>query len=128
MPAGRPTKYNPDMCEKVIELGKIGASQHEMSLELDIDWTTFADWRDNNPEFSKAVSKAVSFAQAWWEKSGRIATFGGHEGFNATSFIFNMKNRFKDDWRDKVETDNTNKTTLEVKSLGDVLEDIVKGS
>jgi hypothetical protein len=36
-----------------------------------------------------------------------LATFGATPGFNPTSYIFNMKNRFKEDWRDKVESDHT---------------------
>jgi hypothetical protein len=100
-PVGRPTKYDKAFCEKVIELGKIGASQCEMALELDISWETFSQWKKEKPEFSDAVKEATRHAQGWWEKQGRLATFGGTEGFNATSFIFNMKNRFQEDWKDK---------------------------
>lgn len=105
MPAGRPTKYDPSYCEKVIEMGKYGASKHEMALDLDINFSTFLLWQETHEEFSKAVREATGFAQAWWEKNGRTATFGSTPGFNATSFIFNMKNRFKEDWRDRVEQD-----------------------
>lgn len=104
-PIGRPTKYTPEMCDKIIELGKIGASKHEMALELDISIDTFMVWQEENKDFSEAVSRAVNLSQGWWEKSGRVATFGGYDGFNATSFIFNMKNRFKNDWRDKQENE-----------------------
>ena len=51
----------------------------------------------------------MQISQGWWEMKGRQATVGEVEGFNATSFIFNMKNRFKEDWRDKQEVDNTHK-------------------
>lgn len=111
MPIGRPTKYKPEMCDKVIELGKIGASKHEMALELDVAMSTFDVWQNENKAFSEAVRQAVQFSQAWWEKNGRIATFGGHEGFNATSYIFNMKNRFRESWNDKTETHVTGEIT-----------------
>ncbi len=101
MPAGRPTKYDPSFCDRVIELAKVGASKAEMALELDIHYSTFDDWQNNNPEFSDAVKKAERLAQGWWERQGRIATFGGVEGYNSTSYIFNMKNRFKQDWQEK---------------------------
>lgn len=109
MPAGRPTKYKPEMCDKIVELGKIGASKHEMAMELDISIDTFMVWQTENKQFSEAVKQAIDLSQAWWEKNGRIATFGGCDGFNATSFIFNMKNRFKDDWRDKQESEQYGK-------------------
>lgn len=109
MPAGRPTKYTPEMCDKIIELGKIGASKHEMAMELGISIDTFMVWQVENTQFSEAVRIAMSFSQAWWEKQGRIATFGEISGFNSTSYVFNMKNRFKDDWRDKQETEQYGK-------------------
>lgn len=100
---GRPTKYKPEMCERVIDMGKEGASKAEMALELDIAYSNFDVWQNEIPEFREAVKEAERLSQGWWEREGRKATFGGIEGFNATSFIFNMKNRFKADWRDKVE-------------------------
>jgi hypothetical protein len=93
------------MCERVIEMGKTGASKHEMAMELDIAMDTFTDWQNNNPEFSAAVKRSTQFSQAWWEKQGRLATFGAFDGFNATSFIFNMKNRFRDSWNDMTKSE-----------------------
>lgn len=107
MPAGRPSKYDPKFCDKVIELGKQGASKAEMALELNIAYSTFDLWEHNKPEFSEAVKQARRLSQGWWEREGRKATFGASPGFNATSFIFNMKNRFSDDWRDKVEQEHS---------------------
>lgn len=112
---GRPTKYKPEFCDMVIEMGKTGASKHEMALELDIAMSTFTLWQDQIEEFSASVKKAVEFSQGWWEKNGRIATFGGHNGFNPTTYIFNMKNRFKEDWRDKVESEIKQQTETSLK-------------
>lgn len=107
MPAGRPTKYDPAFCDKVIDLGREGAGKCEMAAELGITYNSFETYQDQHPEFLQAVKEALRLSQAWWEKQGRIATFGGFDGFSATSFIFNMKNRFKDDWRDKVEQEHS---------------------
>ena len=107
--AGRPTDYDPAYCERVIELGRTGASKAEMAAELDCARSTFALWEQAHAEFSEAVKAAVDLSQAWWEKNGRLATFGGTDGFNATSFIFNMKNRFPADWKDKVEQEQSGK-------------------
>lgn len=85
-----------------------------MALELGIHYSTFDDWQNNNPEFSDAVKAAERISQGWWEKQGRLATFGGCEGFNATSYIFNMKNRFKEDWREKVEQEHSGGVTINV--------------
>lgn len=104
---GRPSKYDPAFCEKVIAVGADGGTLAEMADAIDIDRSTLNAWVEKHPEFSRAVKAGLGKAQAWWEKNGRIATFGGKEGFNATSFIFNMKNRFPDDWKDKRETEHS---------------------
>lgn len=109
MVAGRPTKYKPEFCDMVIEMGKTGASKAEMALDLDIAWSTFQLWQEVHEEFSAAVKEAERLSQGWWEKNGRIATFGGVSGFNPTSYIFNMKNRFKHEWRDKFEQEHSGK-------------------
>lgn len=110
----RPTKYDPAFCDKIIEMAKEGASKAEMAMELDICYATFDNWQNSIPEFLEAVKKAERISQGWWEKQGRIATFGGFDGFNATSYIFNMKNRFKEDWRDKVEQEQSGNVTYTI--------------
>lgn len=112
MPAGRPSKYDPAFCERVIALGLEGKTLAEMAADLQIDRSTVKDWCETIPEFSRAVKQGLENAQAWWENNGRIATFGGFEGFNATSYIFQMKNRFRADWRDKSEVEVSADTAL----------------
>lgn len=107
-PGGRPTKYRPEFCDTVIACGKEGMGLAEMAAELGIHYTTFLAWQDEKPEFSNAVKEARRQSQAWWERQGRLATFGGVDGFNATSYIFQMKNRFREDWADRREMDHSN--------------------
>lgn len=104
---GRPTKYDPKMCERIVEFGKEGMSKCEMAAELEIAYDTFDRWQNEIEEFSEAVKSAMRHSQAWWERKGRQATFGGVDGFNATSYIFNMKNRFREDWNDTVKNEHT---------------------
>jgi transposase len=107
MPAGRPSKYNPAMCETAIESGKIGKTLVGMADDLDIDRGTLNEWMKIHPEFSLAVKEGLRRSQAWWEEQGRVATFGGIDGFNATSYIFQMKNRFRAEWNDTIKSDHT---------------------
>ena len=118
MPAGRPTKYKPDLCATVIECGKQGMGKLETCAELDIDYSTFEAWQEKHEEFSQAVKSAQRYSQAWWEKQGRIATFGGIDGFVPVSYIFQMKNRFRDDWRDKHDHEVTGQVGVTI-SRGD---------
>ena len=107
MPAGRPSKYKPEMCEIVIQCGRDGMGKAEMAAELGIAYSNFDRWQHEHPEFQDAVKEAVRQSQAWWEKMGRISTFGGTDGFNATSYIFQMKNRFRAEWNDTIKSDLT---------------------
>jgi hypothetical protein len=108
---GRPSKYDPSFCDAVIASGAEGKTLAEMANDLGINRATLKDWQEAHPEFSSAVKTGLDKAQAWWEGNGRLATFGAMPGYNATSYIFQMKNRFKDDWRDKVETEHSGETT-----------------
>lgn len=96
----RPTLYKDEFCDVVVAAGAEGKTLAEMAAEIGVDRATVRDWVENKPEFSRAVKRGLDKAQAWWESEGRKATFGGSPGFNATSYIFQMKNRFRDDWSD----------------------------
>ena len=109
MPAGRPSKYDPAFCDMVIAAGQEGMGKAEMAAEIGVAYSTFDLWTQEHEEFSEAVKQARRLSQAWWEKQGRVATFGGVDGFNATSYIFQMKNRFREDWNDTVKQEVTGK-------------------
>jgi hypothetical protein len=100
-PVGRPTKYDPAFCAQVVAMGEQGMGKAEMAAALGVAYSNFDTWQKVHPEFQEAVKEATHASQAWWEKQGRLATFGKIEGFNATSYIFQMKNRFRADWRDR---------------------------
>ena len=70
MTAGRPSAYDPDFCERVIELGR-GQSKVQMASEFDVSRQTIDNWADANPEFLEALNRAMAHCQAWWEAQGQ---------------------------------------------------------
>ncbi len=62
-------------------------------------------------EFNEAQRKSLLY----WETMGAEGASGKIPGFNATSWIFNMKNRAG--WVDKLETVNETKITFETRLL-----------
>lgn len=103
----RPTKYDPSKNEAVIELMSEGASIVEVAAMLEVNRSTIYEWVENNPEFSNTIKKGFELCQAWWERNGRKNLT--NKDFNYTGWYMNMKNRFRDDWKDKQEHDHTTK-------------------
>lgn len=107
MPVGRPTKYNPEKNQEVIDLMSEGASIVEVAAMLDVSRQTIYEWMDVHPAFSDTIKKGFELCQSWWEKQGRKNL--QNKDFNYTGWFMNMKNRFYNDWRDKKEHDHTTK-------------------
>lgn len=107
MAGGRPTKYKPEFCETVIKAGEEGATLAGMAEACDVYRGTLNEWMEAHPEFSSAVKRGLQKSQVVWEKNGMLGALGGIQGFNSTAYIFNMKNRFPADWREKQEVAQT---------------------
>ena len=98
MPAGRPTDYKPEYCAEAIDYIGHGKSKEAFAGHLGICKQTLYTWMDKYPEFLDAVNKGETISQDFWEELGITGiTEGNH--FNAATWIFNMKNRFK--WKDR---------------------------
>jgi helix-turn-helix resolvase-like protein len=98
---GRPTKYDPSFCDLVVDLGAEGKSKVQIAARIGISRQTLDNWAKQHPEFLDAIKWAKDLEQAWWEDAGQENMV--RQGFNATAFIFQMKNRFHDDYKDKHE-------------------------
>jgi hypothetical protein len=96
-PPGRPSKYVPSCCARILELGRQGASRAQIAAALDINRDTLREWCGIHPEFSAAIKSAMDLSLAWWERIGQEHML--RPGFNATAFIFQMVNRFPADYR-----------------------------
>lgn len=104
MPAGRPSLYDPDYCNRVVELGNSGASVIEMAVDIGVARSTLETaWPAAHPEFSEALTRAREASQVWWEKKGRDSLTT--PGFQAAVWSRSMAARFPDDWRDKKEVE-----------------------
>lgn len=108
MPAGRPTDYREEYCERVVELGKQGASVVEMAVDIGVARATLeANWPANHPEFLEAFTYAKECSQVWWEKAGRDGMVDNK--INASIWSRSMAARFPRDWREVKGTELTGK-------------------
>ncbi len=128
---GRKSKYEPDMPDRLIEFMAEGLSFEACCGELGVSKDTGYEWLKRFPEFAEAKLLGEGRGQLFWERKAITAVspympperdLSGVDEFererileadrrayqaamnfkfNATVFVFTMKNRFN--WRDKRE-------------------------
>ena len=113
MAGGRPREYDPKLCDELIDHMSKGYSFETFGALVHHSKDTLYRWLKEYPEFSDAYEIARIKCQMFWERGGISGTFGlrtktvidGKEvvvdpkKFNASSWSFNMKNRFR--WTDR---------------------------
>lgn len=107
MPAGRPSKYKPEYCEKLINYMAKGMSFDTFGPEVGVWTSTLYYWVDKYPEFSDAKKEGEKRSYRYWQLLGMQLATGKMKG-NAAVWIFNMKNRFK--WTDRFEHSHDDET------------------
>lgn len=98
---GRPTKYRPEMCDLVIEAGREGCAVAEMASRCDVCIDTIYEWAKVHPEFSEALTRAQSEAEAWWAVKLREGLQKAPSEFQGQPNLKYMAVRFNERWADK---------------------------
>ena len=120
---GRPTKYDPEICEKIIELGREGYSRAQMVAALGVPYATFKAWEQGQPDFRAAMEESRVLALAHWEELGythMIESPGGPR-LNTGLWSRSMSARFPSEYREnsKVELVGKNDGPIEVDHVHD---------
>lgn len=94
------TVYRPEMCDRLLLLMKSGCSITEVAADLGVHRKTLHAWSKDpaKPEFCEAWERGRDLSEAWWCAQGRLGTIGALAKFNAASWIYTMKCRFKGEW------------------------------
>ena len=118
---GRPTKYDPSFCEKVIELGREGKSRAYIAGKLGISRETLNVWSKEIQPFSDAMTQAMLLSQIWWEDKGQEHLT--ESIFQASMWSRSMAARFPDDWREvsRQEQSGPDKTPIQHNVTGDAI-------
>lgn len=121
-PVGRPTKYKPEYCEQIIELGKQGKSIAQMASYFDVDKASIYDWAASQEDFSTALARAKAHSQTWWEDQAQKNM--SDRNFNAQLWLKSVASRFREDYTEKQVTEltgaNGGAVQVETKSKIDV--------
>ena len=100
MATKKPTKYvfKSEMCDRIIAMGREGASQKMMFAEIGINKGVADTWKKNHPEFADALDSAVTNAQAYWERE--ILANVNNKGFNSRLAEIALRGQFQQDYRE----------------------------
>jgi hypothetical protein len=90
--------FKPEMCKRIIEMGKEGASQKMMFADIGINKGVADTWKKNHPEFADALDSAVTNAQAYWERE--ILANVNNKGFNSRLAEIALRGQFQQDYRE----------------------------
>lgn len=114
--AGQPTKYKPEYPEKLKAWMEKGYSFQSFAGHVRVNIDTLYEWERNNPEFSDAKKEAMELSRVFWESVGIDGVYSTKDGpnVNPTVYIFNMKNRFPKEWRDRHEVEAKVESTSSV--------------
>lgn len=120
--AGQPTKYMPEYCAQLYEHMCEGLSFAAFAGLIGVTTQTLTNWAAAHEEFADARERGLAASLLWWERLGQqgVQGFGPevlskriikpdgsveeqYEGakFNTGTWVFNMKNRFPEDWKDR---------------------------
>jgi hypothetical protein len=123
---GRPSKYKPEYCEALVRHMKGGLSFESFAGAIGVHYDTLYAWEKRHAAFSEAKKKGAAASLLWWEQVGKAAMLGqdmvtrdekgnvigkvASKSFNATIWIFAMKNRHG--WRDRHDVNQTTAATI----------------
>ena len=104
-PTGRPSKYKPEYCEEIIELGKKGKSIAQMAAHFDVDKASIYRWAEEHEIFRTALARARAHSQTWWEDKAQDNM--GSRDFNAQLWLKSVASRFREDYTERQQTEIT---------------------
>jgi hypothetical protein len=143
---GRPSKFKPEYVEQARKLTQLGATDREVAEFFNVSEQTLNTWKHVHPEFLESLKLGKETADRRVEQSLyrravgysydalKIMGYGGeythvpyveHLPPDTTACIFWLKNRRREDWRDRVDVEK--KVVREVTKMTDAeLEDIIR--
>jgi transposase len=107
-PGGRPTLYSPEYIDKAIEYMALGYSITAFAGHIRVSRETVYEWARVHPEFSDALKIARSARVNQLE----CDLLSAESNPMVTSRIFALKNACPEEWREKIENENTVSITV----------------
>jgi hypothetical protein len=115
--------FKPEMCERMIELGKLGASQKMIWSDLGISKEVARSWSKKYPAFAEALDLALVHSQAYWERE--MLANVGNKAFNSRIAEIALRGQFPTDYRERMDIKQDIKQDVTIDFAGAV-NDLIK--
>lgn len=140
MPGGRPSKFDPKLCEQATKLCRLGATDKDIANFFGVSEQTLNSWKTQSPEFLEALKEGKELADAevgqrlyqraigYEHDAVHISNYQGeitvtpirkHYPPDTVACIFWLKNRRPDLWRDRVEHTGKDGGPIETREVTD---------
>jgi uridine phosphorylase len=102
------SKYEPWMCDKIIEVAAQGGHVSTMCQAIGVrSKDTFYRWAKEHKEFAEAYEEARMLSQAFYESILLAGAIGKIKNFNFNAVAMIMNNKFKDEYTRSATGSNT---------------------
>lgn len=101
---------------------RAGLTDEQIANNMGIATSTYYEWKNKYPEFSESLKKNKDIVDYEVENALLKNALDG----NVTAQIFWLKNRKKNEWREKVEVENTNTKNGVMEELVEALKNVKK--
>lgn len=89
------------MADKLLDLGKQGASQKSMYAAIGISKATAAKWKQEDPFFAETMDLATTYGQSYWEMM--LLANIDNKNFNSRVAEIALRGQYPDDYKDNRE-------------------------
>lgn len=100
---GRPTDYEPEMCDIAYHAYSEGKSLAEVCCLLKIHHSTYYVYIEKHTNFTEACKLGIANGEAYWTEKAASGALDDESGIQPVLFQFYMMNRFKWTRRDTLE-------------------------
>lgn len=96
---GRPTDYEPVYCDLFKEELKKGKTMAQVSMALNVPWSTITNWRNAHPEFMTAIEDGLVWSESAFTEQTKNLWVGEH--VNTRLIELHARNCYKWSTKDK---------------------------
>lgn len=108
---GPPTKYHAGVPQGLLEAAADGFSFSAYAGKIGVSPSTLREWASSFPEMTAASARAKA-ARLYWFESQAIEYIKERSSGPVSLLIYGLKNAGPDEWRDRIEIENTHKVDL----------------